>query len=102
MTYKNHEWPCAPDACAGSETSGRIVVKGHGKLSGKDAYEKFRQMALLFYDMGPGLLSCPAGEFHDAQFVSPSLDRRPRPDYVEYSFEFWAPAGQGAGSAPES
>ena len=59
-------------------------------------------MALLFYDMGPGLLSCPAGEFPDAQFVSLPLDRRPRPDYVEYSFEFWAPAGQGAGSAPES
>ena len=90
MTYKNHEWPCAPDACAGSETCGSV------------AYEKFRQMALLFYDMGPGLLSCPAGEFHDAQFVSLPLDRRPRPDYVEYSFEFWAPAGQGAGSAPES
>ena len=67
----------------------RRVFKGEGEFVGEGAYDKFKELATVFYEETPGVLVHPVWEATTAWFVGLEVEQEPRSDYVRYSFEFW-------------
>lgn len=67
----------------------RRVMRGEGEFIGEGAYQKFRELATVFYDETPGTLFHPLWDAAPAWFVALELEQEPREDYVKYRFEFW-------------
>lgn len=67
----------------------RRVLKGEGEFVGQGAYDKFKELACLFYQESPGVLVHPVWMTTTAWFAGLELRQEPRSDYVRYSFEFW-------------
>ena len=67
----------------------RRVFKGEGEFVGQGAYDKFKELATLFYEESPGVLVHPVWVATTAWFVGLEVEQEPRSDYVRYSFEFW-------------
>lgn len=67
----------------------RRVLKGEGEFVGEGAYDKFKELACLFYLESPGVLVHPVWMTTTAWFAGLELKQEPRSDYVRYSFEFW-------------
>lgn len=67
----------------------RRVFRGEGEFVGEGAYDKFKQLATVFYEETPGALIHPVWVATTAWFVGLKLEQEPRSDYVRYSFEFW-------------
>lgn len=67
----------------------RRVLKGEGEFVGEGAYDKFKELACLFYQESPGVLVHPVWMTTTAWFAGLELKQEPRSDYVRYSFEFW-------------
>ena len=65
------------------------VLKGEGEFVGEGAYDKFKELASLFYQETPGVLVHPVWMTTTAWFAGLELRQEPRSDYVSYSFEFW-------------
>ena len=73
----------------------RRVLKGEGEFVGKGAYDKFKELATVFYEETPGTLVHPVWMTTTAWFVGLELRQEPRRDYVAYSFEFWEVISDG-------
>ena len=67
----------------------RRVLRGEGEFVGEGAYDKFKELASIFYEETPGMLVHPVWVAATAWFVGLELRQEPRSDYVRYSFEFW-------------
>ena len=67
----------------------RRVLKGKGEFVGEGAYNKFKELATVFYEETPGVLVHPVWMTTTAWFAGLELRQMPRRDYVAYSFEFW-------------
>lgn len=67
----------------------RRVLRGEGEFVGEGAYDKFKELATIFYEETPGVLVHPVWVAATAWFVGLELRQEPRSDYVRYSFEFW-------------
>ena len=67
----------------------RRVLKGEGEFVGEGAYDKFKELATVFYEETPGTLVHPVWVTTTAWFAGLELRQEPRRDYVAYSFEFW-------------
>lgn len=67
----------------------RRVLRGEGEFVGEGAYDKFKELAAIFYEETPGVLVHPVWVAATAWFVGLELRQEPRSDYVRYSFEFW-------------
>ena len=67
----------------------RRVLKGAGEFVGQGAYDKFKELASVFYEETPGMLVHPVWAATTAWFAGLELRQEPRQDYVAYSFEFW-------------
>lgn len=67
----------------------RRVLRGEGEFVGEGAYDKFKELACLFYEETPGVLVHPVWMTTTAWFVGLEVRQEPRSDYVRYSFEFW-------------
>lgn len=67
----------------------RRVLKGEGEFVGEGAYDKFKELATVFYEETPGVLVHPVWMTTTAWFAALELRQVPRRDYVAYSFEFW-------------
>ena len=65
------------------------VLKGEGVFAGEDAYERFKELAGVFRQEGPGLLVHPVWPAERAYFAVLEAVEEPRPDFVRYRFEFW-------------
>ena len=108
MRYKNYIWPhnprvyevrfsremvCrkVPFGAYVLQNLGRScrVLRGEGEYAGPDAYDRFRELASVFYENRPGLLVHPLWQESNAYFVELSLREVPTQDYVAYSFVFW-------------
>lgn len=76
----------------------RRVMRGEGEFAGEGAYDKFKELATVFYEETPGVLVHPVWMTATAWFTDLELRQQPRRDYVAYSFEFWEAVPQdGAG-----
>ena len=112
MRYKNYVWPHNPRVYtiafkrkigAREVPFGQYhlqdlgpsyrIMRGEGEFVGEDAYDEFKKLATVFYDVGPGLLVHPVWQTSNAYFVELSLAQEPRPDYVKYTFTFWEEYG---------
>ena len=80
----------------------RRVMTGEGELSGEGAYDEFKKLACVFYEVGPGLLVHPLWQVANTYFAALRLEQAPRPDYVRYSFEFWEENSQYGGLAAQT
>lgn len=108
MRFKNFTWPHNPEVysvsyqrriavhqtpfghCVLQELGSAFrVFKGEGVFAGRDAYQKFQQLADVFRQDGPGLLVHPVWKIERAYFASLQLTEVPAPDFVRYKFEFW-------------
>ena len=108
MRFKTFVWPHNPkiyeikfrrSVCAHKVPFGRHilqnlgmerrVLRGEGEFVGKGAYEKFKELANVFYDETPGTLVHPVWQISNAYLVALTLRQEPREDYVSYTFEFW-------------
>lgn len=108
MRFKGFTWPHNPETyavehrrrmavhpvpfggCVMQELGGSYrVLKGEGVFAGGDAYARFRELAEVFREGGPGLLIHPVWQAERAYFVSLEAAEEPRPDFVRYRFEFW-------------
>lgn len=69
------------------------IMRGEGEFVGENAYDEFKKLATVFYDVGPGLLVHPVWQTSNAYFVELSLAQEPRADYVKYTFTFWEEYG---------
>lgn len=67
----------------------RRVLRGEGEFVGEGAYDKFKELACLFYEESEGVLVHPVWMTTTAWFAGLELRQEPRSDYVSYSFEFW-------------
>ena len=67
----------------------RRVMKGEGEFVGEGAYDKFKELATVFYEETPGTLVHPVWMTTTAWFAGLELRQEPRRDFVAYSFEFW-------------
>ena len=67
----------------------RRVLKGEGEFVGEGAYDKFKELATVFYEEKPGTLVHPVWMTTTAWFAALELRQKPQRDYVAYSFEFW-------------
>lgn len=67
----------------------RRVLRGEGEFVGEGAYDKFKELATVFYEETPGVLVHPVWMTTTAWFVGLEAEQEPRSDYVKYSFEFW-------------
>lgn len=132
MRFKEFTWPHNPEVytveyrrriavheapfgeCVMQELGSSFrILKGEGAFAGEDAYARFKELAAVFQEEGPGLLVHPVWQTERAYFTSLEAVEEPRPDYVRYRFEFWedgsgysgglkaVPAGDG-GSQPGS
>ena len=72
----------------------RRVLKGEGEFVGAGAYDKFKELATVFYEETPGVLVHPVWMTTTAWFAALELRQVPRRDYVAYSFEFWEVVGE--------
>ena len=72
----------------------RRVLRGEGELVGEGAYDKFKELATVFYEETPGVLAHPVWMTTTAWFAALELRQEPRRDYVAYSFEFWETVGE--------
>lgn len=98
-----HQVPFGP--CVMQELGGSYrVLKGEGVFVGEDAYERFKELAAVFQEEGPGLLVHPVWPAERAYFAVLEAVEEPRPDFVRYRFEFWEDAGgcDGGWKAVES
>ena len=66
----------------------RRVFKGEGEFVGEGAYDKFKELATVFYEETPGVLVHPVWQTAEAYFVDLALRQEPRADYVSYRFTF--------------
>lgn len=73
----------------------RRVLRGTGEFVGEGAYDKFKELASVFYEETPGVLIHPVWMTTTAWFAALELRQEPRADYAAYSFEFWEVAGGG-------
>lgn len=64
------------------------VMRGEGEFYGATAYETFKALATVFYDVGPGTLIHPVWQTATAYFTALQLSQEPRQNYVAYSFTF--------------
>lgn len=64
------------------------VFKGEGEFAGKNAYKRFAELAAVFYEDTPGVLSHPLWPSANVYFTKLELLQEPQEDYVRYSFEF--------------
>lgn len=71
----------------------RRVMKGEGEFVGEGAYDKFKELASVFYEETPGVLVHPVWMTTTVWFAGLELRQEPRRDYVAYSFEFWEVVG---------
>ena len=67
----------------------RRVLRGEGEFVGEGAYDKFKELASIFYEETPGVLVHPVWVAATAWIVGLELRQEPRSDNVRYSFEFW-------------
>ncbi|MDL2300447.1 LysM peptidoglycan-binding domain-containing protein, partial [Clostridiaceae bacterium OttesenSCG-928-D20] len=65
------------------------ILRGEGEFVGEGAYEKFGELATIFYDGTPGVLVHPHWMTTKAYLVALSLRDEPKENYVAYTFEFW-------------
>ena len=72
----------------------RRVLRGEGEFVGEGAYDKFKELATVFYEETPGVLAHPVWMTTTAWFAALELRQEPRRDYVAYSFEFWETVGE--------
>lgn len=87
-----HQVPFGP--CVMQELGGSYrVLKGEGVFTGEDAYERFKELAQVFREEGPGLLIHPVWPAERAYFAALEAVEEPRPDFVRYRFEFWEDGG---------
>lgn len=77
----------------------RRVMQGEGEFVGKDAYERFKALATVFYDETPGVLSHPVWQSSKAYFTELLLTQEPQEDYVRYRFCFWECFEEDLGNA---
>lgn len=64
------------------------VFKGEGEFVGLNAYKRFTELAAVFYEDTPGMLSHPLWPSANVYFTKLKLMQEPQEDYVKYSFEF--------------
>lgn len=64
------------------------VFRGEGEFAGKYAYKRFAELAAVFYEDSPGVLSHPMWPSATVYFTKLQLLQEPQEDYVRYSFEF--------------
>ncbi len=64
------------------------VLEGEGVFAGEGAYDRFKELASLFYGGGAGLLIHPVWQPSSAYFTELALTQKPLPDYVAYRFAF--------------
>lgn len=92
ITYEQHlsavTVPGGGDYITNEGTAHR-VMRGEGEFVGEGAYDKFRELASVFYDKTPGLLVHPVWQISKAYFAELTLEQEPRRNYVRYSFAFW-------------
>lgn len=112
MRFKEFTWPHNPEVytveyrrriavhqapfggCVMQELGGSYrVLKGEGVFAGEDAYARFRQLAAVFQEEGPGLLVHPVWQTERAYFAALEVTEEPAPDFVRYRFEFWEDRG---------
>lgn len=87
-----HQVPFGP--CVMQELGGSYrVLRGEGVFTGADAYERFKELAGVFRQEGPGLLVHPVWRTERAYFAALEAAEEPRPDFVRYRFEFWEDGG---------
>lgn len=108
MRFKQFTWPHNPEVytveyrrriavhpvpfggCVMQELGGSYrVLKGEGVFAGADAYARFKELAEVFREEGPGLLVHPVWQTERAYFASLEAVEEPLPDFVRYRFEFW-------------
>ncbi len=77
----------------------RRVMEGEGEFVGKDAYERFKTLATVFYDETPGVLIHPVWQSSKAYFTQLYLTQEPQEDYVHYGFCFWECFEEDTGAA---
>ena len=63
-------------------------MEGEGEFYGPDAYETFKELAMTFYDTGPGVLIHPVWQTSRAYLTRLQLRQEPRENYVAYAFTF--------------
>ncbi len=107
MSFRSYVWPCNPEtvkveyarntarfrAPGGTDAvqeNGAAPRKaaGHGHFTGSGCLEEFRRLSEVFSAGGSGTLSIPGTEPFPAVFASLVMKGEPRPDCVEYEFEF--------------
>lgn len=87
-----HQIPFGP--CVMQELGGSYrVLKGEGVFTGEDAYQRFKELAGVFQEEGPGLLVHPVWQTERAYFAVLEAVEEPMPDFVRYRFEFWEDGG---------
>lgn len=64
------------------------VFRGEGEFAGQYAYKRFAELAAVFYEDTPGVLSHPLWPSANVYFTKLQLLQEPQEDYVRYSFEF--------------
>lgn len=108
MRYKTFVWPHNPriyeikfqrHMCSHKVPFGRYVLqnlgqncrilRGEGEFCGPGAYDKLKELGVLYYQNTPGLLVHPVWQCSNAYLVGLSLLQEPREDYVRYTIEFW-------------
>lgn len=107
MSFRSYVWPCNPetvkveyarstarfrvpggtDAVQENGAAPRRAV-GSGRFTGSGCMEEFRRLSEVFSAGGSGTLSIPGTEPFPAVFVSLFMKGTPRPNCVEYGFEF--------------
>lgn len=65
------------------------VLRGEGEFVGEGAYDKFKELATVFYEETAGVLIHPIWQNSNAYMTELTLREEPKEDYVSYSFEFW-------------
>ena len=112
MRFKEFTWPHNPEVytveyrrriavhqvpfggCVMQELGGSYrVLKGEGVFAGEGAYQRFKELAEVFRQEGPGLLVHPVWQTERAYFTSLEAVEEPLPDFVRYRFEFWEDGG---------
>ena len=95
-----HQIPFGP--CVMQELgSAYRVLQGEGVFVGEDAYQRFKELAEVFRQEGPGLLVHPVWPAERAYFAALEAVEEPRPDFVRYRFEFWEDGGGCDGGLKE-
>ena len=95
-----HQIPFGP--CVMQELGNAYrVLKGEGVFVGEDAYQRFKELAEVFRQEGPGLLVHPVWPAERAYFAALEAVEEPRPDFVRYRFEFWEDGGGCDGGLKE-